>query len=652
MNTIFFGGPNLFGDGDTLTKFIKFNDNKIFTDYQPKGYNYTYVPYSNYKIDFGVGFINWNQDLATLSVATTSKSNPLELSITSIDTQTCNFNNSILFIQDFFSYPSLSDNPLYANITFVVNSLPSRKYNNFGLTNFNFYFSPCFKTCLTCSSPALDSCNTCVDANAILQNGKCVCNLGFERDPYHPLYPCVPIANVKIIDDGILKINPVLSTTIFYNNIQYTSRFCQDTRSIIGGGVKKNETTVDNTDISIDLITYNMEKSFFKIKISLELITDEDISLAFPFELFYNDNLKISDFKTKQIKYLKYADAAITFPVNCFDGQDKTDFYKHYNLVFYLNTNEKLFHLKLKNNFNKFWGILNLSYDFYNCHKNCVDCKGYSNLDCLSCNSGMVLNNLNLQDFKSSCVCDEENGFVKTSIDYNPLTCAKSKSSPITFYYINDLDSEFFQPEIWKNNLRVMNKKDIYMCEYTKVMGNYNPQKNNYFMRQIDLIRNIPNFDYFTLDISFNIYFFKRISNFIVKVYLDDNYVWGSQNLATSVDETQMCNEDTTFYKKGFNVTYYNNDYFKDTLNAKNPELKIQVVPDSECAFNTDCGWGLNNLKIKINKINPNLNNTCNYRPYINCPCAILSMQCACYTGYYSQKASWGDYSCIGKFNS
>lgn len=659
---VFFGGPNGFGDGDSLTKFIKFNDKNIFKDFQPAGYNYNYVPYSNYKIEFGVTFINWNSTYANLAIATTSKSNPLDLTISSTDVITCNYNNSILYIQDYFSYPSLSDNPQFANITFVASSMPSRKTNNFGLTSFKFSFSPCYKTCSTCSSPAIDACNTCLDPNAILQNGKCVCNVGFERDSQHSLFPCVPITNLKIVSDGNLLADAMQSVTVLYNNIESSSYYCRESRQILGGGVQKvfNFTSnlfeiqdAEDKNVYLALVMYAQDFSFYKVKITLELITDEDLTLTFPFSIFHNDDQEIKEFKTKQIKYLKYSDAGSTIAINCYDGQPKNKYYKHYSLMFYVTPNQKLFYLKIQNNFNKFWGILNLSYDFYNCHKNCGDCLGYTQFDCTSCNAGMTMNWLNYNEKREtfSCICDEANGFVKMSNEYSPqLVCAQAKKTQLSFFYINDLDAENFDPTIWKSNFRQLNNEnDIQTCEYTKVLGNYFPQKYSFYERKIDFIKNISNFDFFQIDFSFNVYFFKKITSFIVKVYLDNNYIWGNTNAPGTIEETTMCNEKATFYRKFLNFTYFNNDYFKDTMNKNNPTMRIQVIPDSECSFNSDCGWGINNLKIKVNKVNINGNSTCPYRPFINCPCAPLSSQCTCYPGYYSLKASWGDFSCLRK---
>lgn len=537
--------------------------------------------------------------------------------------------------------------------------MPSRKENNFALSYFKFYFSPCFKTCLTCSSPAIDACNTCVDPNAILQNGKCVCNTGYEREPYHPLYPCVPVTNMKIVVSGSVINTAMQQSTIFYNNIENSSRYCKNYRAIVGGGVKlyyttnMNPLTDTNTDVYINLITYNLDISYYKVRVTVDLITEEDFTLGFPFEIFSSDETKVKIYNQKQIKYLKFSDAGSTIPFNCYEGQTAEYYYKHYSLIFYIDTNDKLFYLKIQNDFNKFWGILTLTYDFYNCHKNCADCFGYSRFDCISCKSGMVLNkeNFNPQKQTSSCICDEDNGFVKTSVDYSPeLTCTRGRASPVSFFFINDLDAERFNPFIWKTNSRVLNSNDdIQYCEYNRILGNYNPQKFGYYERKIDLIKNLPNFDFFQLDFSFNVYFFKKIANYIVKVYLDNNYIYGSQNLATAVDETIVCSESATFYRKLVNFTYFNSDYFQASMNKNSPTLRIQVIPDSECYFNSDCGWGLNNLKIQVNRVDPRTNSTCAYRPYVSCPCAPLSSACTCFPGYYNFKASWGDHSCLRK---
>lgn len=662
-STVFFGGPNNFGDRDTLSKFIKFNDNSIFKDFQPQGFNYNYVPYSNYKISFSMAFINWNSTYAGLAVATSSKSNPLDLSISDSSIQNnCNFNSSILYLVNLFDYSSLSDNPQSANITFIATAMPSRKNNNFALTNFKFYFSPCHKTCATCSSPAIDACNSCLDPNAVLQNGKCACRAGFNRDSQHPLYPCVAISNILLVSNGIQNNNVTQTFTILQNNIEFSSYYCQNSRKILGGGTKKkfNYTTnqyeiLDQADpnVYLDFIINAEDLNFYKVKVNLELITDEDLSLSFPFKIIFNDEYEITEFETKQIKYLKFVDSSNAVQFNCLDNQPSKKIYKHYNVVFYIQNNQKIFYLKIQNNFNNFWGVHNLNYNFYNCHNNCAECIGYTQFDCTNCKIGMRMNQLNLKNSLNSfsCICDEQNGFIKVSDVYSPvLQCLQGKKKAINYFYINDLDSENFDASLWKSNFRQLNNQnDIQICEYTKVLGNYNLQKYGFYERKVDFIKKLPNFDYFQIDFSFNIYFFKNIANFIVKVFLDNNFIWGNTNTAASIEETIICNEKATFYRKFLNFTYYNNDYFKNSINKKNPTLRIQAISDSDCSFNTDCGWGINNLTIKINKINIAGNSTCNYRPFISCPCAPLSSQCTCFPGYYSLKASWGDYNCLRK---
>jgi len=643
-----------------LTKFIKFNDRDIFRDYQPKGYNYTYVPYSNYKIDFGVAFINWDALIGYLNVLPTSKSNPFELSVSSTDQISCNLNDSITYVEDNFYYPDLSDNPRYANITFISSKMPSRKTNNFGLTYFNFYFSPCFKYCATCSSPAYNKCITCLDPNSILNNGECNCSPNFQRDEEHPLNPCVLISKFTIISEGLVQSSLSKTLTVLTNNIEFSSLFCSNSKPIIGG--KTNKFFISNTyqiqdefnqNVYIDLIMYPQDISFYKVKVSLEIVTEEDLFLSFPFNIFVNDESEIIDFKVKQIKYFKYSNEDLKSKYNCFDDTQDTKKLKHYNLVFYITTNKKIFYLKIKNSFNNFWGILNLNYDIYKCHNNCGECLGYTQFDCISCNSGFVENLMTYDENRmtSSCICDEFNGFIMISDNYSPkLVCQQGKKYPINHFYINDLNSENFDPTIWNTNSGQMNfKNDIQICEYTNVLGNYNPQKYSYYERKIELIKKLPNFDYFQVDFSFNLYFFKKIANFIVKVYLDNNYIWGNTYKIADIEETIICNKNTSFYKKFLNLTYFNNEYFKSSLNKEKPTLKIQVISDSECSFNSECGWGINDLKIKINRANIYENNTCNYRPFIDCPCGSLSSQCKCFPGYYSLKASWGEYNCIGK---
>jgi hypothetical protein len=649
----FLGGPNNFGDGDTLTKFIKFNDHNIFKEFQPKGYPFYYVPITNYKIDFGIYLTNWNSTYAKLSIATASKSNPLELSFQSNELLTCKFKDFIYYTDNSFIYSSLTDEPQSANITFIASPMPSRKENNFGLSYFKFYFSPCHKTCLTCSTPEFNACNTCRDSNSILENGKCICKENYIRDFDDPLNPCIPIDILSIINNGIINQNNTESSTILFNRIQSASYYCQNERSLIGGFIDLNSLE-ENDDTYINILNYNIESIFYKVKISLELITENEESLSFPFKIYTNNSTLVNNYDTKKIKYLVMDDESSLS--NCFTGIKEPNLYKIYKLSFFVYTNSQNFYLNIKNNFNLFWGIHSLDYKFLRCHENCLKCTGPKSDDCTKCKYGMELKSFNNNEKlkKGSCTCDGNNGFVKVSnFNSTSLNCVQKKINFINTFYINDLDDENFEPEYWKNEKNILTNKNIITCENKKILGNYNLDKYNYLETTIDLNQKIPNFIYNNFEASFVITFINTISNFAIKVFLDNDYIWGNLNLKTTIGEEIKCNSDTSFYQKEIKFTYYNNDYFTNSMkNRINPKLRIQVFPESECLFNSKCGWGLNNFEIKVNRNDIDKFKICNFRPFIDCPCDSTANKCNCFPGYYSFKSISDDFICLSNINN
>ena len=145
--------------------------------------------------------------------------------------------------------------------------------------------------------------------------------------------------------------------------------------------------------------------------------------------------------------------------------------------------------------------------------------------------------------------------------------------------------------------------------------------------------------------------FINTVGNFAVKVFLDDNYIWGNTNLQSTMGEEIKCESDMSFFQKKLNFVYFNNDYFINSMkNGNNPELKIQVFPESECLFDSKCGWGLNNLEIKVNRVDLDNYKKCEFRPFIDCPCESSANKCNCFPGYYSFKSKWEDFSCLSKF--
>jgi hypothetical protein len=146
-------------------------------------------------VNFTIGYFNWDISLGNLQINPMSKSTSfLDLLLDDKTAQTqCSTKERTKYYSTITYYDGLSDSDKYAKITFKMFPSPTRAGNNFGISKFIFYVAPCFKTCLTCSSPAADHCQTCVDPNASLVNGQCKCNSGFDRDPYDSNYPCARI---------------------------------------------------------------------------------------------------------------------------------------------------------------------------------------------------------------------------------------------------------------------------------------------------------------------------------------------------------------------------------------------------------------------------------------------------------------------------
>lgn len=562
----------------------------------------------------------------------------------------CNFNNSIFYTENNFAYPSLSDKPTSASITFYSSPMPSRKDNNFGLTYFKFSISPCHKSCQTCSTPEINACNTCADLNSILQNGKCVCKENYINDISDPLTPCIPITNIPLVISGIANPNNTDSRAILYNHIKSSTSYCNNQRPLLGG-FASSKTINENNDVYINFLNYNLESNFYKVKVSLQLITDNDNSLSFPFFIYSSNDTLIKTFSLKQIKYLKLEDNP-ALP-DCFTGISESDLYKLYNLNFYVESNTQIFYLKIINNFNKFWGVYNLDYKFMKCHQNCQKCIGYKSTDCTVCKYGMIFNDFtfNEKTKTGSCQCDKTNGFVKISNKNSTnLECLQKNTNFINEFFINDLDEEKFVPEIWNNIENILSKENFIFCENKKILGNFNLERFNYLERIIDLSENIPNFSYHNIDISFKVTFVNKKVKFGVKVFLDDFYIWGNLNTPLGIQEEIQCDKENVFYSRTLNFTYFANDYFTERdFNNNNQVLRIQVFPESECLFDSTCGWGLDNLEIKVTRNNLDKNSKCAFRPFIDCPCDSSANQCKCFPGYYSFKSKWGDYSCLSK---
>lgn len=211
-----------------------------------------------------------------------------------------------------------------------------------------------------------------------------------------------------------------------------------------------------------------------------------------------------------------------------------------------------------------------------------------------------------------------------------------------TNFFINDLNNEQFDYNLWSSYSGSMTNNDIKYCEGIKILGKYNAQTLGYLERVINVTNNLANFEYFKLDFSFSLYFFKKIANYAIKVFLDDNYIYGQSiaaDLSTlSINQVILCDYETTFYQNTINVTYYKNNYFKNGLNNESPKIRIQVFPSSECNSDSDCGWGINNFVTNVTRYMPKSGMTCNYIPYTTTPCAFKNSSLVCLPGYFANK--------------
>jgi len=645
------GGFETFGDRDVVSKVIKLNDNKIFSSLQSKYDTYQYINLANYKVTCNITFVNWDEGKFLLKILPTTNNNPLDMILSNTVDNICDSSRGIRYYQQEFSYSGLFDNNKYANISFQMPTTPSRRNNNFGLKDFVFSVSTCHKSCKTCSSPSYDGCRTCKDQNTTIISGQCECNSNFLRDLFNPDYPCVPIVSKNIISNGLINKEDLGDGSVLSHRIGMSSKYCKGERRLVGGYIDSNF-----NEHYIDIITSEMGINFYMKKIEIELVTEEDNSLIYPFTIKYNTNtIPIEEFYTRKIKYLKFKDELAIKGTDCYSDVK----YKSYLIVFYTYDRALLTDVAIVNNFNHFWGILKFSVNYFKCHTNCNTCIGYRTDQCLSCKPGLVLNMVtyNKTNKTSSCICDESNGYYQTSETFDPLVCTSRSSPQFDQLILGELDNIEFKPELWTSYYKQMSNSDVQVCETKKILGQYDALGQLYLEKNFNLTQDIPHFKYSKLNFEFQFYLYKTLTNYAIKIFFDDQYVWGEYyNLGRLVDgpsdETLICDSSgkTKFYRKLIKFDYFENDYFKGVINP-NPKIRIKVYPDSECLYDSDCGWGISDFKVKVVREMPDVVENCAYRPYSKEPCTNSTQTRQCYPGYYESKFTFNEFSCQGKLN-
>jgi len=643
-----FGGYNTFGSSDSISKVIKFNDKDLFSFFKSANSPFQYVSIVNYKIDVTVAFIDWNTGAnLQLQILSTSTSDPVTMFLTNRTTVNCD--NSTVLTQQSYRYTEKFDNAKYAKITLLMPATPSRKRFNFGLFDFAISVFVCHKSCKTCSNPSYNGCVTCSDPNSFISNEMCVCIPGYSKDLFDPEYRCVKNTVKNIISNGAVSMGDLGYGSVLMNHISMNSIYCGGNRTILGGYINKNA-----TGHYIDIITSDIGLSFYMKHISLELVTEDDNSLIYPFNILHNRNpVPINTFTTNKLKYLKFTDALGLIGNTCYG----TNNYKSYLITFYIFDNTPITDISIINEINSFWGILKLTVDYFNCHSNCNSCLGYGIDQCTSCPTGTVMNmaNYNSINKTSSCLCDSAQGYLQISSNYDPLTCIHNSYYNYTYYNFMELNEIQFSPESWSSNNGQLSSSDVKICDNTKILGIYNSKNQKYLEKLLNITQNISDLKYSVLNFDFQVYFFNTLSNWVIKVFLDDQYVYGKSMILGGIfsyspsDETIYCDQNNTiFYRREITFSYYPSDYFNGII-SPNPKIRIEVYPDTECLYDTACGWGINNFTISVNKMIPDQGLLCQFRPFSTNPCLNTTKSRYCFPGYVENKMSNGEYVCIGK---
>lgn len=189
-----------------------------------------------------------------------------------------------------------------------------------------------------------------------------------------------------------------------------------------------NNTSYLDPTSRIDVIISEVGLPFYMKKVRVELITEDDFTLNFPFSIRYN-TMDVISYVTKQIKYTKFTDNKGLQVNNCYDNQAPNQYYKQHLLEFFIQDINLLTDLSFTNTINKFWGLLSLTTQYFGCHSNCNSCTGYGYNKCLTCKPGSILNpiNYNSVNMTSSCICDTSNSYFLNSSSYDPISCIKGK---------------------------------------------------------------------------------------------------------------------------------------------------------------------------------------------------------------------------------
>ena len=525
----------------------------------------------------------------------------------------------------------ISDNLVF-NITTFNSFVSNEKYlsSSFGINYLSLYVSPCHKTCESCHSPSEDACKTC-EANAELSFGKCLCKEGYSRDAITDNeYLCTKIKTITIIEKGkdnkeIFNSNLIQSSSnvndfnsldildnqnlrynltanidyyIIVDNISKSSNFCSNSRSIIGG-YKENINRYSKIIIS----TNEENIKFYLKKLELLIITEDSEQLRWGYKFVYNEieyfpnNLSI-----KQVIFND--DIALSQGISCYkkDNEDKNykDLnYKIYKMDFWITSYSNKGTLSIFNIPDKFWGIYEYKVKYFECHSNCKNCIGKQRNDCIICSDGMMLSKIfkkenNNYQTSYSCICDNQSGYFMISNNYDPLQCSNNIYN-LKYYYISDIEEDYFAIKSWKYNDILVSDKNIFLCFDIIILGLNKMNGNKGILSRKFEFSNLLEYSY--IEVLFDIYQINyNFDKSILKMFVDNFYV-KSIEIFKSV-QTILCDKNILYKYSASFIYYYSLDLIKH-IDYFNPTYKIEFIPNTTCLLSFACGWGINNLRIK-----------------------------------------------------
>ena len=392
------------------------------------------------------------------------------------------------------------------------------------------------------------------------------------------------------------------------NNNYYNSTYCIDKKIV------NNSTELLFSD---DFNFYN----FYMKKVRVELITNDDGTMLFPFLFYFNNQTIIPT-----VQKIRSVDCGS---------------FKQYYFEFYLKDINHKTTIKIINTISTFWGVINFDIFYFKCANNCEVCSSLKQCTYCPLNGKLFKTNLKIDDNVTSCVCNEFGYSVSNS--YTNLVCVdKFSTSKFLFYlgsnnytniYINDLNSYEVNPLSWRKKGVYFSNDSIFYCNNNVILM----QKINRFTNFEKNIF-IPG-QFFSLTISFDFNYFnmKKLSQIYLKLLINDLfYDYTKINYPTF--DNIICEDGRSAYTKRLNFTFINK--YKDYL-LFNYNLNITILAHSDLDCVKDepnCYFGISNFKTNISLIldkNNKLANECdqnNYKnnsiPSLSCSPSINSLLC------------------------